>query len=175
VGASPRAASVHRCHAGAGVDRAWERAGMQRQDPRWLAIARGDDTTSCPTSATTFEPSTPPRPHAHPQRAPLCPALPCPALLAGLLQPIAATTPRLLAASAPGESSHGTSTPLVTSPSPASGLRRLSDRRHWAPACPLCPPLQADHLHEILRSLRYRRTRSSPTPTARKPHHRGPA
>jgi hypothetical protein len=114
-------------------------------------------------------PSTPARPPT--ARA----ALPCPALLAGLLQPIAATTPRLLAASAPGESSHGTSTPLVTSPSPASGLRRLSDRRHWAPACPLCPPLQADHLHEILRSLRYRRTRSSPTPTARKPHHRGPA
>jgi hypothetical protein len=81
----------------------WERAGMQRQD----AIApHSDDTTSCPTSATTFEPSTPPR-------------RPLPCLLA-LRQPITSSTPRLLAASAPGESSHGT-------------LRRSSQALHQHP------------------------------------------
>jgi hypothetical protein len=45
-------------------------------------------------------------------------------------------------------------TPLVTSPlHQSSCLRRLSDRRHWASASPPPPPLQADHLHEILRPL----------------------
>jgi hypothetical protein len=58
---------------------------------------------------------------------------------------------------------------LVTSPSPASCLRRLSDRRPLGPRRPL-PPAAGRSSARNPPLPRYRSTSSSPTPAARKPH-----
>jgi hypothetical protein len=148
-------------------------AGMCRHIHRSISALTRDDTTLSEHSTR--------RPAPTPRRAPER----CRVLL--LARPSQSQPPRAPPARAfrpPDSSCHITayqgtpSRPVTRLALRPACLRRLSDIRHWAPV----PPPQADHLHEILRSVLAPAHRSTAlckppreavavsTPTARKPH-----